>query len=153
MIDGTFVTIPKLNRIQIVPPVSKLRRYPVEKISKEQIEELAIFAGFRPITHKERYPAISTNHPEVVVGWETPDKNFIVVLPDFPHDLNACFRYFVGAGGMGWIKFHPLGGECHITAHGKGYFGLDSEPATALCLAVLKLIEAGISWINSRIRR
>jgi hypothetical protein len=120
-------------------------------ISKEQIEELAKWCGFK--TKKGNF------------GWYLNDKYFSAEPPDFPHDLNACFRFIAPAlQKIGWmmrVQWSPLfdndtgkklsdwTGYAHIynidrnkpLSRTTDYYQVDIEPATALCLAVLKLIK------------
>jgi hypothetical protein len=129
-------------------------RYPV--ISKEQVEELAKWAGFR-----DAYELDGRN------GWLSPEGLHILPhdLPDFPTDLNACFKYIVpklqSIGWMARVQWSPLfdndtgkrlsdwTGYAHIynidrnkpLSRTADYYAIDKESATALCLAVLKLIK------------
>lgn len=101
--------------------------------------------------------------------WQSPDGREIThdglriyhrdkyrYLPDFPNDLNACFKWLVPAGNIVGVTFHyfPGGTECEITVskmagftNYRAWVDANSEKeaieksATALCKAVEQLID------------
>jgi len=81
--------------------------------------------------------------PDAKDWWE-----FVRKLPDFPHDLNACFRWLVPKLDSWTLAKHKdeqgfydeckasvlLNGKSSPTTYAK-------DPAEALCQAVLKLVK------------
>lgn len=134
-------------------------------ISKEQIEELAKWCGFEYKECNPNHPQMKDS--PYGMGWfNKVDKGLgFHNLPDFRQDLNACFKYIVpklqSIGWMARVQWSPLfnndtgkrlsdwTGYAHIynidqnkpLSRTADYYAIDKESATALCLAVLKLIK------------
>jgi len=71
------------------------------------------------------------------LGWIYPDGENFDELPDFPNDLNACFKWLVPN-----IKDDITRMEVLISWAYEIYT-LENPPALALCLAIEKLIDGG----------
>jgi len=118
------------------------------ELSPERLEELnrkiAEWVGFAEVEHHPCYCPTQCKY------WHGIDGEFLGKygdLPDFPHDMQACFEHIVPKLrklGCSWYIGQPEGDIVHSHIHwiakDKKFSGYDEEPATALCLAVEKLI-------------
>jgi len=106
--------------------------------TEEQIKEFLEHFGFK-FKDDKTYDALgkewAVHYPDG--EWHHAYKKDIGKLID-PNNL---FKWAVPKACLGWIKFHPLGGECHVTANGKSYEGLSGDPALALFWAIWKVIK------------
>ena len=109
-------------------------------------EKLAKWAGFKPLTHKEFWPNISTNMPDIIVAWEYPDGDRAYQLPELLESLDACFKWLVPKlehfdlygnvyGSHGWQASVDLPNSGMVKSLWQ------QSPTLALCLAIEKLID------------
>ena len=59
----------------------------------KEIKEFWEACGFKPITHIQQYPDISTNRPDEIVAWLYPDNDKDYHLPEIT--LDNLFKYAV----------------------------------------------------------
>lgn len=103
-------------------------------------EKLLVYAGFKPLTNAERWPEISTNRPDDIVGWRYPTGEVSTLPPDLTRSLDKVFYYLVPKlPALSLISY----------GRGKGFGACINSPhyeadadiaALALCLAIEKLI-------------
>jgi hypothetical protein len=58
-----------------------------------ELKEFWEKCGFKPITHIQQYPDISTNRPDDIVAWWYPDNDKNYHLPEIT--LDNLFKYAV----------------------------------------------------------
>lgn len=120
-------------------------------ISKEQIEELAKWCGFyiADMYGVKLYPDEKAWYYPDGILCSTIQPNGESRLEDFPNDLNACFKYIVPKA-IQTIRVNEAIAlrDAEERFFRKWLFMRDkysqSDWTECLCLAVLKLIEAGI---------
>jgi len=118
-----------------------------DKLNKKLLE----FAGFRHPAQKE----CGDLTPED--WWRFPTSHIMPDSPDFPNDLNACFKWLVPKlqeGGYGFTLCDSQGKPPYFfelysyqTMFPEAHAG-DAEaetPSLALCLAIEKLIDSEVS--------
>lgn len=105
---------------------------------QELNKKLAEWVGF----HKRQ--------PEISVDWWRPDGQYEgSCLPDFPHSLDACFKWLVPKLNEQALRIRlinqPVGGNTFFCAIGGKHLAhgwAEAETlAIALCLAIEKLID------------
>lgn len=112
--------------------------------NKELSEKLAKWAGFKPLTHQDVWPDISTNHPERIVKWRSPEGYDFFNLPEFTSSLDIDFQWLWGKS----VDTHSKMFKCDKEYSINQLFGwwlresVDKPFPLALCLAIEKLIDA-----------
>ena len=61
--------------------------------NEEKWQHVLEKCGFKALTHAEKYPQISTNRPDDIVGWFDPDGTHHYALPDIT--LDNLFKWVV----------------------------------------------------------
>ena len=106
---------------------------------QELNEKLVEWAGFA------FYPGIPDN-PQYGDVWRYPNGDYLPWLPNFTHDLNACFRWIIPLVS-GWEMGSTHDGRTAATVwdHKKAKIrrGFDKEAAMALCKAFEELRKEG----------
>lgn len=125
----------------------------MKTISKERLEKVAIWAGFRKATQEEYSPGSTPDSRYDRRGWgyRYPDGSIKWFLPDFPHNESACFKWLVPKLDEWSIskternegEFLPRAVIGHRDAKNNWHYSSKwaETPSLALYLAIEKLID------------
>ena len=113
---------------------------------QELKRKLAERAGF---TYREVGVYMGETLDTPIIQWDSPDGRRNIMLPDFPHSLDACFKWLVPEVDKNFkvqsiqFYYHKDGVECWVVTALECYVGSadKKEEALALCRAIEQLID------------